>query len=207
MKSPLYIPKSERGLIVGATGSGKSYLAERLLFNKQNLIVIDPKGQFNIKGRTAVIARRPKDILKWKARGNEYLDYVPFPENDTKQYWDEVFKSLFYRRIKPFIYIDELTMCINGPLSYPPYLKAIYAQGRSLGIGCLACSQRPKGIPLFTRSEVERMWQFRLNVRSDLLTMAEVMGDTVFYHPVNGHNFWFKTIYEEYPARYIIKEN
>jgi energy-coupling factor transporter ATP-binding protein EcfA2 len=208
MQNPLYIKDNERGLLIGATGSGKSYLAKYVLSNKSQLLVIDPKGDFILKGRKANIYRTPKELMKWKGNSNnEYAIYRPTPQHDESEDWDVVFKFLFYKKIKnkrPFIYIDEAYLVLKSPLSYSKFLKAIYNQGRGLGIGILAASQRPKGIPIFMRSENSRVWLFRLNDITDIKYMASVLTSAIITNPVKGHQFYFKTNDMEKPVMCII---
>lgn len=210
LKNPLYIANDERGLIVGATGSGKSYLAKEILRSKHQLIVIDVKGDFSLPGRKAVRLRTLNDLRHW--RGNqrgEFALFQPHPEDaDNLDFWEEVFKILFYKRLSggtlPFVYIDEIYLVVLSPKKPPRYLKAIYCVGRGLKRGVLAGTQRPRGIPVFMRSECNRFICFRLNVKDDLKTMAEQIGDDLLRHPPKGHRFWFRHTSEEHPKMFIL---
>jgi hypothetical protein len=212
LRNPLYIKDTERGLLVGATGSGKSFLATQILQTKPQLFVIDVKHDFKLLNKTPVIYRKPEEVRKWKGnRTGEYALYRPNPDTaDDLESWEQIFRILFYKKLtigkgkRPFVYNDEAYLVISSPLKSPKYLKAIYNQGRALGIGTLAATQRPRGIPVYMRSECNRYWCFRLNTRNDVLVMAEVMGRQVSDKPANGHQFWFKSVEEEIPHKAIL---
>ena len=184
------LPRNQRGLLVGQTGSGKSTLAKVIIEDKQPLLIIDPKREFEPFQGFDVIAEKPRDLSGVKFTT---LVYRPTPEYSEPDDYEDVFKWVYYTG-DMFVYIDELTAVTGGPLSYPKWLRALYVQGRSLNIGTLAATQRPSMIPTFTLSESRKFWKFFLLMRKDNERMAEFMGEEVLEPHRGAHSFYYKDI-------------
>lgn len=73
-------------------------------------------------------------------------------------------------------------------------IERIYKQGRSLYIPCIACAQRPTGIPVVMRSEAEYYSLFRLNDAEDRKEMRRYIGDIdVMKKRDKHHSIWYDT--------------
>ncbi len=133
------------------------------------------------------------------------LVYRPTPENSEPETYDKLFKWVYERR-HTFVYIDELTAVTRSALSYPQWLRAIYVQGRSMGIGILAATQRPTLIPLFCLSEAQKFWSFYLLLHADRKRMAEWMGPRAEEEPREMYGFYYKDTLTREPTReYVLK--
>lgn len=212
-KSPVSIPNNGRGFIAGQTGTGKSLLSRTLIRPHKNVIVIDPKGEFEPFGEYAIVYKA-KELAKAAKNPDRAVVYRPIPEEDNVDSYDRVLEWV-YRRRNTFLYIDELNSVIGSSYaSYPLFLRAICMQGRSMNVGCLMVSQRPSNIPLFCLSESEQQWKFFLKLRKDQIRMAEFMGNSVIEpesFPVdtvhsNFHSFYYSAMSDRANAKdYLLR--
>ena len=196
VENALRIGSSERGLLVGQTRTGKSTLANYLIQTKPVLLVIDPKGDFQLN-RKAVTISNPNQLHNTK---EPVIHYQPSPEYSDYSDYDDVFRWVFYRG-NTFVYVDELTAVTGRTAqSYPIWLRSLYTQGAGKGIGVLAATQRPANLPLFVFSESFRFWAFFLLLERDNKRMAEYMGDVVLRRHHDTHSFFFRDILVHRPA-------
>ena len=181
-----------RLILVGQTGSGKSYAARYLLRRVPRLIVCDAKGEINApkkgwgekwlsweKGVKELHAGRPARIL------------IPPPLDDRE--WEDLFLRIMPARNpleNVLIYIDELYGV--GPPAGTKGLKALYTRGRWLNLGVWGATQRPTGIPLYAITETQYRFMFRLDWQDDRDRMAGLMGNFNPSPPLRNHEvvFW-----------------
>lgn len=187
MEAIFSLPADQRGCLVGQTGTGKSTLARYLTQDKRNLIIIDPKRDFD-PPRDCTIIDNPDALTNMT---NDCILYRPKPEASEPEDYDRVFHWI-YNRGHTFVYIDELTAVSRSAQSYPLWLRALYTQGRSMGIGIIGSTQRPSGVPLFVFSESRKFWKFYLLMGKDNERMAEWMGDEVLDQHHDVHSFYYR---------------
>jgi ABC-type dipeptide/oligopeptide/nickel transport system ATPase component len=182
LPEPLRIESSERGLLVGQTGCGKSTLAQTILEHMPNLVVIDAKHHFETIQPGVLVynleeLKRAVDNKHVFPEGKAVL-YRPPIDDLTKENMDAVYKFLFEHR-NLFIYNDELTTIVLHASSYPNMLRAIHTQGRQRNVGVLNGTQRPSQIPSWIYTETDVFWKGCLTKRDDAKRMSEYMGETV----------------------------
>ena len=173
----------DRVALVGKNGSGKTYAAGILTRGLRRLVAIDSKGislrkwgleDFDPVGRIrfkgANRATRLRDALE-DGSTPVRLRIVP----GVGYNYERLFEYLYTQR-NLTIYIDEL-YAVLPPSGRSPYLQALYTRGRELGIGTWASMQRPSWVPLYSLSESEWIYLFRLQLAADRKRMMEMIGD------------------------------
>lgn len=180
---------NERVFITGKTGSGKTFLSRYLTRSCPRLVVLDGK---------AVLGSW--DLAPWTPEGRDLLRdgsspvrmrvTIPDPKTDPAPFWNDVMYEC-YQGGNVTVYIDELYMVAPPGKPAPPLLWGLYTRGRELGIGVWGCSQRPAWLPLFTMSEAEHFFSFRLQMDDDRKRMAEFMGKEVFREITDEHGFYY----------------
>ncbi len=180
----------QHGAIVGRTGTGKSFLGHYLIdWNRANLAIIDPKGDFETPNEIPVYH------YGWQIRlfKPKRFVYRPHPrEFGDLRTLDIVFRYV-YGRGGTDVFIDDLFGIINYA-RFPQHLRLCYMLGRSRGIRMLSAFQRPATMPLFMLSEARRFYAFAVNIHEDAKRLASFIPG---YEPAllaNEHQFWFYAV-------------
>jgi hypothetical protein len=187
------VKSDERVSIVGRTGSGKTYLAQKLTANLKRLVVCDPKGtlarKWDLRDWSVLNERRLRDGADIRLR-------IPTPLDGN---WEQYFKAC-YDAGNLTLYIDEAYGVLPRPGAQPtPFLNALYTRGRELGIGVWASTQRPSWIPLIMLSEADWFFVFRLMLVADRMRLAEVIGPSAMDVPKSRYGFWFYNVHWDHP--------
>lgn len=164
----------ERLLIVGRTGSGKTYAAlwhlSQVNFTEIPWIIIDFKGDKNINSiplAEYITPDKPPPakpgIFILRLQINQQADL-------------EAFLWQVYARENIGLFIDEGYMIGTGS-QYSPAFRAILTQGRSKQIPVIINSQRPKWLDVFTVSEADKLQVYHLNVAGDKKAIRDVIGE------------------------------
>lgn len=170
---------SERMLLVGATGTGKTTLARAILRAYPRVLVIDPKCTYDPKDETYRMVRSISGLRLYG--GTPRLHYRPRPGDDNFQTFDAVYRWAYGQR-DIMVYTDETFATMRHTQS-PDWQRAIVTMGRELGIGAIFATQRPSGIDLRIYTESEHKICFYLANVDDRKRMAEEMGKVVLIDP------------------------
>jgi hypothetical protein len=196
----LQLRSDERGAIIGASGTGKSYLAKRLLPSHGKLAIIDSKRQFSFD---AVVLETAKAV-KW----NKPDRFIFRPKPDlfgNLNELNEVYKYC-YEKHPFYIYTDDVIGIMQN-MRYPHYFAVDYQMGRAIKVSCLSSFQRPARVPIFMMSESTKYYCFRLNLLDDIKRVREFVPG---YDPTtfsNDHEFYFYDVRsgKSTAKKYIIK--
>lgn len=184
----------QRFFITGKTGSGKSFFARHLTRGLPRLIVLDPNFKLDDWG----LEEWNRDTKKALLEGDDVRIRVTWTERgSSSDFWDEVMWEVFEAG-DCVLYIDEVYSLAPQGKWMPVVMQKIYTQGRTLGLGAISASQRPRWIPPFCISEAEHFIAFRLNKKLDREYMSEFMGDEVRdpIPPEDPHGFWYYNIHQ-----------
>ncbi len=191
--------------MLGANGSGKTELASRLLGPYPRAYVLDIKYDFPIPqgwGDDYQVRDTPPGIgliNSWRwTHGSKRIIYRPKPPYDSGQ-WITYFLDWLFRKARktgkkfPFIVdLDEgAWTAYSGAKSA---MSRLAVAGRSIGIGLWITSQRPRGIPVETRSEAWRWYVFYLRSRDDRKEVVDYLDKQISEHDLasttENYQFW-----------------
>lgn len=176
----------DRAFFVGTTGSGKTHLAEKLLSDRKDVIVVDPKHGFEWKTRRGVITSDFREAVRHP--GPDPLIYRPsLAECAAGIPW---FWVWVWARENTLVYVDEVT-AITKPTTIPYEFARCIQMGRSKNIGVWCGTQRPARVPIVILSESEHDFIFRLRNPADAKRMAEYSDPKILSDPARGHDFWY----------------
>ena len=172
--SRLAMSRTDRGIAVGMTGSGKTKLAQFLLQAFENVLVFDAKGTLDWKD-----FRRYTSLRKLVSHANSNKQtraiYAPNAEELRNEEFHEAFFKFVYTRKGTFCYVDEVySVAYRDEL--PPHYHAILTRGRERGNGLLSSTQRPMQIPSVIMSESEFWYVFRLSMPGDRKKVQDTIG-------------------------------
>jgi len=168
------IEPTDRTLIVGHTGSGKTTLALELIRGYRSLVVIDPKWRVQVPG-AGVISGSPRAFAQWWPQRIRRVIYRPDPRLRRHEDVDEVIgRVLAYGRT--CLYVDEAMELASPGAILPAYKRAI-TQGRELYVPVVSASQRPVGIHNTILTEAEHCFAFKLTSSGDRDKLAAFYGD------------------------------
>ncbi len=155
---------SERYVIVGSTGSGKTQFGAHVLsyanYDKRPWVIFDYKGDALLSDIPRLEEIGIKDKLP-KTRGLYVVRPVPNEEELVeKMLWD------IWKREKTGVFIDE-----GYAIPDKGGLQALLTQGRSKKIPMILLTQRPAFLSRFVFSEADMFSIFRLNDARDRKTV------------------------------------
>jgi len=167
--------RSDRILLVGTTGSGKSHLA-RLLWSSQRppRVVIDPKDDATLTGGVFVDGRAPvtfHDPARLpRAEVGRFVPRDPFDLDAYERLYGEL-----WRVPGVYVWLDEAGIAApeaGGPRA----LRRFITQGRARGLGHIAANQRAVNIDRQLIANAEHLVIFRMGDPDDRARMAKACG-------------------------------
>lgn len=158
------LKQGEHVLLVGPTGSGKSFLGDRFLRSYPYTVVLDSKDELHWKGFL-----RTKKLDAVRYLDASHIIYVPEHRNLIESA-DTLFELVYTQRGWT-VYVDEVYSLGLG-MSVPPSFNKLLTRGRSRGITVWTGTQRPKWMPLFCFTESKHYFLFRVTSEDDIRTIA-----------------------------------
>ncbi|HET8676043.1 MAG TPA: type IV secretory system conjugative DNA transfer family protein [Blastocatellia bacterium] len=202
----LKVGPDDRAILIGATGTGKTWLAKALMEDRAKpfQVVYDTKGLISSPG-----LQKPEDrwigykvytnfdvLIEEQKRHVEKFPrviYRPPIEEERDAVAQDIFFNWIYDRWKTRLYVDEAYSILGGT-NPSQFLQACLSRGRERKISTLISTQRPARIPVITMSESEHIFVFRLNAKRDRETAGELIDvDPRAFHPseLKDHQFYY----------------
>ena len=167
----------EKITIVGASGSGKSYLANVIMksLNGVAVWVFDPNFQFH--SSRAMVFNDLNELLKvydGAKRGHYILQPHDNSENTFRRFNSEAFK-----RGNVVIIEDEIHNFCSKQKVIKEFNQVILS-GRPRGISVISISSRPASCPNHVLSNSKHVFAFPLRLESDLKFLEGYLGSDVW---------------------------
>lgn len=180
------LPASDkRTVIVGSTGSGKTFLAVWLLstrdWNFRPWFIIDFKGDGLIAdiGATEISVYSPPPT-----RPGLYV-IRPIKNRDDEAL--ELFLWKVWENEMAGVYIDEGYMIGNRNAA----MSALLTQGRSKLIEMITLVQRPVWVDKFIFSEANHFYVMKLQLEGDRKYISEYLDNTPIERLPRFHSYWY----------------
>ncbi len=162
-------------VIMGARGTGKTVLAERLAAHYRDVIYLDATGYLT--------PRVPKwtktNDLRKAAKMFGHVLVVPKPDQRSRAWYDAFFERLRTKRRSLLVLVDELFLLGNmNAMSYPPRLLDLVTMGRKPKVSLWSIVQRPKFVPS-TVVELADVWFIFPIPQRDIAVVRDALGDDV----------------------------
>lgn len=160
------IKASDRVVFLGSSGSGKTELAKALLRTRRNAIIVDTK---RVEDWSSV-AHPIDEHDVGRIRQGRFAYRVPGEFLVEQEMQDKFFRAMLAAKNRA-VFIDELLDMLptRG-------LKILATQGRASNVGLWAATQRPHGVPLYTISEAQHFFVFRLVMEADQKRVDNALG-------------------------------
>jgi len=172
-----FIAYEEKIVIVGASGSGKTYLANQIMkgLNGISVWVFDPNYQFH--SSRAMVFNDLSEMLKVydSAKRGHYI----LQPHDSSEHTFRRFNAEAFKRGNIVLIEDE----IHNWLSKQKVLKEfnqVILSGRPRGISVISISSRPASCPNHILSNVKHVFAFKLNLESDVKFLEGYLGNDVW---------------------------
>ena len=167
----------EKIVIVGASGSGKTYLANQLLkgLNGIHVWVYDFNQQFH-SSRAIVFNDLTKmlEVSDSAKRGHYILQPHDNSENTFRRFCEEGFK-----RGNLVLMMDEAHSFLTKQKQLKEFNNIILS-GRPRGISCITISSRPASLPNNVLTNAKHVFSFKLNLESDVKFLEGFLGSDVW---------------------------
>lgn len=186
------ITNSERVFLVGASGSGKTELAKRLLKNLNRVLVIDPKHTFKLEG----FNNGWSFINQFDTNKKNFRLFVRPKLGDDEKLFNLINK--LYKKKNVTIYIDELATLTDYFPASMMALSNIARTGREKKVSVWTGTQRPRHIPLIFLTESETFFVFSLRAEADRDHVAGYGGDEL-KERIKPFQFWYVKSGKENP--------
>ena len=159
-------------IIIGKRGSGKSYLANKLIENERRLLVFDTLGEYQ-SGVVfdAEYAERFKEFWRHVYRGNFRLIYRPLkPDAEI----DDIAELVFLLGNMTFLVEEVDCYCTSYQIS--DAFAHIIQRGRHKDITLIGVTQRPYGIHRLLTSQAKELYVFSTNEPRDIDYLKTLLG-------------------------------
>lgn len=197
MSDPIRWKQGEHVVIIGDTGSGKTYLESKLVELRDYVVVLRTKpDDITFKGFRNVDTAEKLGNLKTHK-------FLLTPRYELQQYEASRAMEIVWKEGGWTFAIDELYYA-TSVLKVEKQVNKLFTQGRSKNITIMAGMQRPAWISRFALSQSTHAFIFRCEGR-DLVTISQSLSPQVVspVEKLRGHDF----VYFHRPSRTVVTGN
>lgn len=175
MKSVKIPEYGKHVVFLGSTGSGKSFMAEKMLEKTKRFFIFDTQDVFSFP--KSKIITKPTDAIKAIENRTERIIYKPDRQYQTREINGYIINAIVdsSKKKNPFprvVYIDEI-FHLGYERSFPSALPVAMAISRQRKISWWISTQRPKLIPTNILSEASFIFCFFLSRRMDIEYLSD----------------------------------
>lgn len=181
------IGPTDRVLIVGRAGGGKSTLARALFYTSRNLVVVDAKHE-EILPRSLTVFDAAGFRQAFPQRSTRIL-FRPDPDDVKGVELDEVCRRVMHYG-RTMILIHDVNDFATATRIVPG-LRRVSKLGRSVSVPLVTLSQRPIGLHNDIPSEVNHIFAFALALEDDRKKLAGVGGPGFLEDPAERFGFLY----------------
>lgn len=157
-------------LIFGKRGSGKSFLARKVVRDRKRLLIYDTMGDYS-EGVIVADLTELKEFWGKVYQGNFRVIYQPVdPEGD----FDSVCREVCICEDLTFV-VEELDRFAR-PLAMSREFKEVVQRGRHHRVELIGITQRPHGIDKLLTSQSKQMFIFNTTEPRDIDYFKDVVG-------------------------------
>jgi DNA helicase HerA-like ATPase len=185
------IEPSQHVFIAGQTGSGKSYLAEKLLSGvRVPAVILDPSWSEQFEAPGYALTYKLKDVER--ALKDGFRRVVFRPDGRDWGAVDDLFGAV-YARGNTTLYNDERGGWGRGrEQDLLPSEADLIMRGRKRLAALWTVSQRPFRVPIPLKSEADHFFLFRLQNPDDRQSLAAYAGKEIAEPLIPERWFWYK---------------
>ena len=160
-------------LIFGKRGSGKSYLAQKLIEKTPRLLIFDTLGEYT----QGVVCDSVQALANfWQKHHNQKFRLIYRPLKPVDEI--EIVAGLVWSCGNMTFAVEEIdTFC--GPLSIGDNFAQIIQRGRHKNIELLGVTQRPFGINRLLTSQAKEIYVFNSNEPRDREYLRNLLGSDI----------------------------
>lgn len=164
------IKSNQRVVVVGKTGSGKSYWTIRNISKFKRVVFFDPKHEHSKNFPVAMKTQKLSDLKNFMKNKEYFILYQPFEISEES--FNELCKICF-KKGNVVLCLDEVER-----LKFVYWHEKIIRMGRKRGVGIWHLIQRPSFIPSnYILSESDHLILFKLNLKADRNKIAGIIGE------------------------------
>jgi len=160
-------------LIFGKRGSGKSFLAKKLVEKTPRLLIFDTIGEYD----NGVVCDSPESLANfWQPYQNKNFRIIYRPLKPQDEI--EVIAGLVWSCGEMTLLIEEVD-CFCGPQTISDNLAMLIQRGRHKNIELIGVTQRPFGIHRLLTSQAKEIYIFNSNEPRDREYLRSLLGSDI----------------------------
>ena len=204
-RKPLELNLSQRWAIIGATGSGKTTFAVKLIARylifyslMLPIYIIDPKNVGDFKGFFPYVGQEVSDNsipeLGIRQRGKPVTLW--HPESDNLEVYSQFFELLLWgakkHKMPGLLVIDEIGSITTKSGEAPESFDKLERQGRGLKIPIIGLSQSSAKVPFSLLRQASYIVLFVIDEEYDQKKLVSYFGPIAKQPPPNKYGFYLR---------------
>lgn len=160
-------------LIFGKRGSGKSYLAARLLEATERIVIYDTLGEY----RQGAVFDNVGDLARFWHRNHGLRFRLIYRPTDPEGEFEQIANLVWLCGDVTFL-VEEIDI-FSSPHQIGPAFQNVVQRGRHKNISLVGISQRPFGIHRLLTSQAKEIYIFSTNEPRDREYLRNLLGTNI----------------------------